>query len=62
MVSHSSHTIIVNELLILVILVASISFFGSKFVTYAEVLVMMLHIERSLILTLIGHGRYILKN
>ena len=37
MVSHSSHTIIVNELLILVILVASISFFGSKFVTYAEV-------------------------
>lgn len=62
MVSHSSHTIIVNELLILVILVASISFFSSKFVTYAEVLVMMLHIERSLILTLIGHGRDILKN
>ena len=31
MMSHSSHTIIVNELLILVILVASTNFIGSKF-------------------------------
>ena len=48
MESRSSHNII-NELLILVVRVATtISFMIANFVTYEKVLIMMLHIERSL--------------
>ena len=49
MESRSSHTNIINELLKLAVRVATtISFMIANFVTYEKVLIMMLHIERSL--------------
>ena len=51
MVSHSSHpVIVVNELLILVIRIASFSITVAVFVIYREILMMMLLIERSFLI------------